>query len=233
MPKQEAAQLADREDELKLDLAKARAELRRLLSADADEPLAGTPPALPIDPDSYRAHLHHHPELEAFGRAGEKAEAEVREAIAGKRPDWGVSAAYQRRPPPYSDMVSVQFTFDLPLFTRTRQDPRIAAKQKQVEEIAAEREAMLRSHTAELDSALAEYVSVSSRLERAGAVWIPLAQEKVDLQMASYRAGKTDLGNVLGARRELVEQRLKAIDLEQKRQETISRLYFNYGEGIQ
>jgi outer membrane protein TolC len=130
-------------------------------------------------------------------------------------------------------MVSVEFTFDLPIFAGTRQDPRIVAKRKQVEAIAAEREAMLRSHTAELENSLAEYVSASSQLERAGAVWVPLAQEKVDLQMASYRAGKTELGNVLGARRELVEQRLKAIDLEEKRQETISRLYFNYGEGIQ
>jgi outer membrane protein TolC len=130
-------------------------------------------------------------------------------------------------------MVSVQFTFDLPLFSKTRQDPQIAAKQRQVDEIEARREAMLRSHTAELEEDLADYASISRQIERAKSVWVPLAQEKIDLQTASYRANKGDLGAVLAARRELVEQRLKAIDLEQKRHETASKLFFSYGEDIE
>jgi len=131
MPKQEAAQLADRHDDLTRDLAKAKAELRRLIGPAADEPLAGEPPAFNLDAGSLRLHLSQHPEIAAFGAAAHKAEAEVSEAVAMKKPDWGVELAYQKRGAQFGDMVSLQFTFDLPLFTRTRQDPNIAARQQE------------------------------------------------------------------------------------------------------
>ncbi|MCY1313428.1 hypothetical protein D9M70_639520 [compost metagenome] len=59
---------------------------------------------------------------------------------------------------------------------------------------------------------------------------LPLAQEKVELSMASYRAGKGELAAVIAARRELIEARLKHIDFEEQRALTSSRLYFTYGE---
>lgn len=43
-PKQEAAQLADRRDDLVRELTQARAKLRQLVGAAADEALAGDPP---------------------------------------------------------------------------------------------------------------------------------------------------------------------------------------------
>ncbi len=62
---------------------------------------------------------------------------------------------------------------------------------------------------------------------------VPLAKEKVGLSMASYRAGKGDLAAVIAARRELIEARLKQIDVEEQRALTNARLYFNYGETSQ
>lgn len=38
-------------------------------------------------------------------------------------------------------MVSVQFTFDLPLFPESRQNPKIAAKHSELNQLEAEREA--------------------------------------------------------------------------------------------
>lgn len=108
MPKQEAAQLADRHDDLTRDLAKAKAELRRLIGPAADEPLAGEPPAFNLDAGSLRLHLSQHPEIAAFGAAAHKAEAEVSEAVAMKKPDWGVELAYQKRGAQFGDMVSLQ-----------------------------------------------------------------------------------------------------------------------------
>ena len=233
MPKQEAIQLADRRDDLERDLAKAKADLRRLIGMQGDEPLAGDPPPLDIDANTYRQHVHLHPELAAFASASQKAAAEEREAEAAKQSDWGVELAYQKRAPQYSNMVSVQFTFDLPLFTKTRQEPAIAAKQQELIRIDADRETMLRMHTAELDNDLADYAALSRQLERAKTASVPLAQEKVDLQSAGYRAGKGDLLSLLTARRELIEQRLKVIDLEQQRQIVAGKLYFSYGEGAQ
>ena len=51
--------------------------------------------------------------------------------------------------------------------------------------------------------------------------------------MASYRSGKGDLKSVVAARRELIEARLKQIDVEEQRALTSARLYFSYGESAQ
>ncbi|MBI3144664.1 MAG: TolC family protein [Pseudogulbenkiania sp.] len=233
MPRQEAAQLADRHDDLTRDLGKARAEMRRLIGAEGDEPLAGEPPTFNLDASTLRQHLHRHPEIAAFGAAARKAEAEVREAVAMKKPDWGVELAYQRRAPQFGNMVSVQFTFDLPIFTTRRQDPAIAAKQQELAKVDAERETMLRDHTNELDSNVADYAALGRQADRARLEWLPLAQQKVDLATASYKAAKADLSAVLTARRELIEQRFKLIELDNQHASVAAKLYFAYGENTQ
>jgi outer membrane protein TolC len=128
-------------------------------------------------------------------------------------------------------MVSLQFTLDLPVFTRTRQDPQIAAKRQELTRVEAQRDAMLRDHTQALDSELAEYEVTTRQLARLRDVHLPLARQKVDYQFASYRGGKSDLTAVLNARRELIDERLKEIELEGKRATTVAKLYYFYGAG--
>jgi outer membrane protein, heavy metal efflux system len=231
VPKQEAAEIADRRDELASEIAKSKATLRRWTGAAGDEPLAGDPPALTLDTVHLRGHIHEHPELAVFVPMTQMAQAEVHEAEAGKRPDWGVELSYGRRGSSFSDMVSLQFTLDLPLFTRTRQDPQIAAKRQELNRVESQREAMLRDHTQELDAELAEYEMATRQLARLREAHLPLAQQKVDYQFASYRAGKADLTAVLNARRELIDERLKDIELDAKRAATVAKLYFFYGPG--
>lgn len=230
MPRQEAVQLADRRDDLASSLVKARATLRRFVGSAASEPLLGEPPLLSVDTGHLRQQLHQHPELRAFAAQTRKAEAEVHEADAMKQSDWGVELAYQKRAPQFSDMISVQFTFDLPIATAHRQDPLIAARQQELTRIEADREAVLRDHANQLENDLADYAALTRQIERAGQTALPLAREKVDLQTASYKAGKTDLASVLAARRELIDQRLKIIELQAQRAAIAVQLYFTYGE---
>ena len=230
-PRQEAADIADRRDEVAGEIAKSKAVLRRWVGVAAEEPLAGEPPPLTLDTEHLREHVHEHPDLAVFVPMTQMAQAEVHEAEAMKRPDWGVELAYGRRGAAFSDMVSLQFTFDLPLFTKTRQDPQIQAKRQELSRVETQRDAMLRDHTQELEAALAEYEVVARQLTRQRDVRLPLAREKVDYQFASYRAGKSDLGSVLAARRELIDQRLRQIELEGKHARAAARLYYFYGPG--
>jgi len=230
-PKQEAAEIADRRDELASEIAKSKATLRRWTGAAGDELLAGDPPALTLDVEHLRGHIHEHPELAVFVPMTQMAQAQVHEAEAAKRPDWGVELSYGRRGSAFSDMVSLQFTLDLPLFARTRQDPQIAAKRRELNRVESQRDAMLRDHTEELDAELAEYEMTTRQLARLREAHLPLAQQKVDYQFASYRAGKADLTAVLNARRELIDERLKDIELDGKRAATVAKLYFFYGPG--
>jgi outer membrane protein TolC len=231
MPKQEAAELADRRDELNAAIAKSKAELRRYLGSAGDDPLATDTPQLVIDTAYLRTHVHEHPELAAFAPKLALAQAEVNVAEATRQPDWGVELAYAKRGPAFSDMVSMQITVGLPLFARTRQTPEIAAKHQLVNRVNAERQAMLREHTQALEAELADYDTLTRQLARMQTTRLPLAQQKVDYQFASYRAGKGDLNAVLTARRELITERLRQLDLDSQRAALAARLYFSYGEG--
>jgi outer membrane protein TolC len=197
----------------------------------ADEPIAGNPPAFNVDAEHLRAHVHEHPELAVFVPMTQMAQAEVHEAEAMKRPDWGIELSYGDRGAEFSDMVSMQFTLGLPLFTGTRQNPQIAARRAELARVENEREAMLLEHTDELESQLAEYGAVTRQLVRLREIRMALAQDKVRYQFASYRAGKTDLTNVLAARRELIDQQLKEVELQATQSATGAKLYFTYGEG--
>lgn len=229
-PKQEAADLADRLDGLRADDQKARAALRRLLGTDGDEPLAGEPPMFTIDVDHLRSHVHTHPELAAYGPMIALAQAQAREAEAAKRPDWGVELGYAKRAAAFSDMVSLQFTLSLPLFTSSRQDPLISAKHQELRRLEAERLDMVREHTETLDSELADLAALDSQLARLDSTRLPLARQKVDYQLASYQGGKGDLPAVLSARRELIDAQLMQLDLQSRRDAAVAKIHFSYGE---
>ena len=215
--RQEALALADRRDELTRDVAKAQATLRRWVGAAADAPLQGEPPALLPDPHHTPDTVNRHADLAAFTPMTAVAEAEVRELEAAKKGDWGWELSYAKRGPAYSDMVSVQFSFELPLWAAQRQDPQIAAKRKELERIAAEREDLLRRSTEEVEARLAEHDELNRKLARLTDSALPLAAQRVQLLLASYSAGRADLGMVLAARRDSAELQLRLLDLQAQR----------------
>lgn len=159
-----------------------------------------------------------------------EAQAQVQQAIAEKKSDWGWQVDYQRRGPEFSNMVSVQVSFQLPLFSGSRQDPMIAARRAQVRQLEDEQEAALREHTAQLEADLAEYQRLQRAVTRSRDTLLPLAEQRVSLALADYRAGKSALEEVLTARRQRVEARLQDIDLQGQLAATAARLHFVYGE---
>ncbi|MDH4563862.1 TolC family protein [Pseudomonas sp. BN411] len=230
-PRQEAAQLAEQQDELELQVAQARAALKRWIGQDAALPLSGEFPSWHIDAAQYLHALHRHPELATYEPMTREAEAQVREAESEKKPDWSWEVDYQRRGREFGDMMTVQFTFDLPVFSGSRQDPKIAARRAQVDQLEAEREALLREHAQQLEADVADYQRLDRAVSRSRTTQVPLAEEKVRLALADYRAGKSELASVIAARRELVQVRLKEIDLQGQQALAAARLYFTYGEG--
>ena len=232
-PKQEAAQLAEQQDDLIRLRAQARAALRRWIGPAANDEPTGGFPQWSIDTSGYSHKLQHHPVLAVFTPMTREAQAKVREAEAEKQSDWSWELDYQRRGREFGDMVSVQFTFDLPLFPGSRQNPKIAARHAELNQLEAEREALIREHTERLEAELADYERLSRAVQRSRYSLVPLAKEKVDLSMASYRSGKGELTPVVAARREAIEARLKQIDVEEQRALANARLYFNYGVNSQ
>lgn len=126
-------------------------------------------------------------------------------------------------------MVMVEFSFDLPIFSAQRQDPRIAARRAQRAGVDAERSAVLRERRQGLESALAEYERVGQAHRRARDVLLPLAIEKADLTLAGYRGGTVELGDVIAARQERIEAQLRVIELEGELLVAAAELRFGFG----
>lgn len=230
LARQEQALLAEQEDELRRDQHIARAALARWIGNAADDALEGDWPQWSAAPEHYRHGLAQHPALLAYEPLSREAEARVNEAIAEKTPDWSWGVDYLRRGREYGDMVNLTLSFDLPLFTGSRQGPKIAAERARLVAVEAEREALEREHRQELAAELAEYERLDRALARLDGSLLPLAEEKVALAMADYRAGRGELLAVVEARRQLVETRLRRIDLARDRALNNARLHFAFGE---
>jgi outer membrane protein, heavy metal efflux system len=224
--RQESLALADRRDQIQREVAQARAALRRAIGEAAETPLEGVPPRPALDAAALRAAVGHHTELAAYAPAVALVDAEAREIEASRKPDYGVQVSYQQRGPAFSNMLSLEVSFDLPISPSTRQDPRAEAKRRESDRLRSERLDAERRHAEELETDLAEYESLARQRTRLRDIGLPLAREKVDLATADYRAARGDLAAVLTARRELLEARLRETELDAQYTATFVRLTF-------
>jgi outer membrane protein TolC len=223
--------LKNRRAEAGLEAKRARIALARFIGPEADRPL-GDPPDLSRLPAA------------AAGAVEEDQLPEVRSALSREAvvaadanlaredywPDWKVEVSYTWRgnqpfvqipglPPtfagdPYPHNVSLEFTVDLPIFTRTRQGPRLEAKLKELDAARALREAAQRQQLAEVQAMIAEWESAHQQAMRIRDELIPLTVQKREAALAAYRGGTGTLAAVLEARRDDLDARLSLVRQE-------------------
>lgn len=230
MARQEALDLADRKDELDAAVRQAAAQLKRWTGDPGEASAAGEVPHLAPDLARLAGDLDRHAELLAYPPMLAMARADVDEAMAMRRGDWGWEVAYANRARAYGDMVSFQLTFELPVAQATRQEPLIASRQKDVERLEAEREDALRRVRADVDAQMAELQRLQRALERQQGGALRLAEERAGVTLASYESGRADLGAVLGARKSAIEARMRTLDLQSQMLAQRARLSYLFAE---
>lgn len=226
LPRQERLALLTRQDEIERDIAVADARLRRWTGREAVTALEGRPPSLPLAPERWRDHVRHHPDLLRLQTEKDRARAALQEEQASLRPDWGVELAYQQRGETFGDMMSLQVSADLPLFSRSRQTPRIRARQQQLDSLEAKQAAMLREHQAALDADLATLTALDRQRERLASEALPLADEKISLELAAYRHGTGELSRVVEARQAWRELKLQQLAVEAQYHTQAANLHY-------
>ena len=81
------------------------------------------------------------------------------------------------------------------------------------------------------ESSAVRWTTCGAKLARLCDTHLTLAQQKAVYTLASYRGGKGELPAVLAARREIIDVRVKQIELESKRAAAAAKLYYFYGPG--
>ena len=166
------------------------------------------------------------PELR-LARAREAiAATEADLARAAKKPDWSAELTYAVRGAPYSNMVSLMVSIDLPWSPGTRQDREHAAKLRELDAARAMREDTRRMRAAEVDAMLAEWEAARAQAGRITDELLPLAPQRLDAALAAYRGGSGPLAAVLEARRAELDARLALAQQEQAAAKAWSWLQF-------
>lgn len=225
---QALTELEDRRSAIAAEAASARAELARWTGDGDPEPI-GAGPDFDLAPAALRARLDEHPDLRMASAEVGQAMADVETARAGKRPDWGLNVALQRRDPRFGNMVSVGATMSLPIFAGRRQNPRIDAALAEAAAARAEQEDVRRALTAQLEAGLAEHTMHHEQWVRARDTLLPLARRKVELERASYSAGRAELLDVIEAETMLAGIELSTLDREAAVARHAARLALTFG----
>lgn len=210
------ALVEDRASEFERRVLNAKTMLARWTGDAASGALAGQPTidTIRLDLANLDSSLAHHPQIAILARQSDIAEADAKLALANKKTDWTVEVAFQQRGPAYSNMVSVGISVPFQWDQKNRQDRELSSKLAMVEQAKAEREEMLRAHVAETRSMINEWQNGRERSSRYQNELIPLAVSRTEASLAAYRGGKASLAELLIARRNEIDVRLQALQLQ-------------------
>ena len=210
------ASFEDRSSEYRRRVLNAKTQLARWVGIGAGLPLAGKPDTdvIRLDPASLDTQLAHHPDIAVFSKQVEIAETDARLAQANKKSDWTVEVAYQQRGPAYSNMASIGVSIPLQWDQKNRQDREISSKLAAIEQAKDERDEMLRDHVAQTKIMINEWENDRERSARYERDIVPLAQRRTLAGIAAYSGGKALLADVLSARRNEIDVRLQALQLQ-------------------
>ena len=156
--------------------------------------------------------LRERPELAGSSAAISSAEAQERLARANKIPDLGLFAAEMhtfRNPAGVSDFLFAGFQINLPIFSGTKNEPRIESAQAQLIAAQQGRRALQNRIAAEVAEGYAHLVAEMRQIDLHHQL-IPIARQAVQSGESSYAAGRTDFTMVLESAREL---RMHEMDL--------------------
>lgn len=208
--------LEDRSSETGRRIRTATTALARWIGTAAETPLAGKPDidAIRLDPRALDADLAHHPQIALLARQADIAAIEAKLAQANKKSDWSLEVMYSQRGSAYSNMVSVGVAIPLQWDQKNRQDRELASKLAMADQAGAQREEALRAHVGEVRAQIQEWENGRERGVRYDRELVPLARERTQAVLAAYRGGKGSLNDVLAARRNEIEVRMQALQLE-------------------
>jgi outer membrane protein TolC len=222
--------LQDRASEIARKVRTAKIALAREIGEPGELPLARRPAIdhIPIDPGALDKHIAMHPDIVVLAKREDLAATDARLAQANRQSDWSVGLSYLLRGSQYSNMASIGVSVPLQWDQANRQDREVAAKLAQAEQIRLQREEAMRAATAEVGSMIAEWESARERQTRLEHELVPLAAERTQAELSAYRSGKSSLNGVLVARRNEVDARLQALQMEAEAARLWAQLNFHF-----
>jgi outer membrane protein TolC len=212
--KVDAGLVADKEHDWLHRSLRLRAELARWIGEAAQRPLANelSLPAVSGTLPELMAAVDRHPVIDGLDKQIATSATEIELARQAYKPDFSVEGYVAYRPG-FSDFVGIQFTIDLPFFTRNRQDPELAAAFQRSHASADRKQDLLRELHARVSQDYLDWRHFRERVDQFDTTILPNAARRIEDARSAYAAGRGSFDAVLLARRSLLDIQLQRLAL--------------------
>jgi outer membrane protein TolC len=211
--KVDAGLVEDKEHDWLHRSLRLRAELARWIGEAAQRPLAELSlPTVPGTLPELVAAVDHHPVIDGLDKQIATSATEIELARQAYKPDFSVEGYVAYRPG-FSDFVGIQFTIDLPFFTKNRQDPELAAAYQRSHASADRKQDLLRELHARVNQDYLDWRHFRERVDQFDTAIIPNATRRIEDARGAYAAGRGNFDVVLLARRSLLDIQLQRLAL--------------------
>ncbi|HYA37774.1 MAG TPA: TolC family protein [Candidatus Methylomirabilis sp.] len=230
--REELARLDEREQDLRAQSERRRAQLARWIGEPAYAPLPEAAPPLPDVPERFEPARH--PEWIAAQAGLEEARLDVDIARQEYRPGMTFDLSYgarQSRPDGQSrpDLVSAMVTFDLPIFRSKRQDRRLAEKQAMQAAAQFETEDRRRELEARYRAVRAEHEALAARVKIYTERLLPDIEREARVTVSGFARDVTGLRE---ARRKELEAKTELVRLRVDLAKSQAELLYLIGEDM-
>lgn len=219
--------------------AATEAELPRLYTLDKKMPhIAPLQQSLYTTPDKVETgelyqYFSEHPAVQAIEKKIEARRLGIDLAREKYKPQFGISAGYGYRADDSSareraDFISVGLSFDLPVFTKNRQDKEVQAAVSQAGAAKTEKWSILRRMIAEFEENRAQLNRLAQRQQLYQDRLLPQMHEQAEASLTAYTNDDGDFAEVVRARIAELNARIELLNITVAKQKAIIRLNYYF-----
>lgn len=184
-----------------------------------------------LQPQELSRYFATHPSVIAVAKKVSSSKTGILLAKQKYQPEWGVNASYGYRDDDpvgnsRADFFSVGVTFDVPLFTKNRQDQQVQSAISQTEAVKTEKILLLRQLLSSYSSAKGRLLRLKDRQARYKNELLPQVQNQAEASLTAYTNDDGDFGEVVRARISVLNAEID--DLRLRVEEQQIHLELNY-----
>ncbi len=172
-----------------------------------------------------------HPAIVALQQKRLVSEKGIDLAKQKYKPGWGVNASYGYRGEARSginrpDFLTLGVTFDVPLFTKNRQDKQLQAAVAQTDAVETEELFLLRQMLASFKSNITQLNRLNERQKLYQQTLLPQMNEQAEASLSAYTNDTGDFAEVVRSRIAELNARIDALNIAVDKQKIIAQINY-------
>lgn len=172
-----------------------------------------------------------HPAIVALDKKIQSVTFNKKLAQQKYQPEWSVNARYGYRGDDTlnndrSDLFSVGITFDVPLFTKNKQDQQLSAAVSNIEAVKTEKQLLLRQLLGAFSSAKGRLLELNKRQLLYESKLLSQLHQQAEITLSAYTNDSGDFGDIVHARIEELDATIDHLSIKVEQQKLYLELNY-------